>query len=85
MSDESKEIRKSCIFKIIPMMNPDGVICGNYRTNLGGFDLNRQFKKKIDAQMFPEIKSLMDIISSVKQQFKHNLIAYIDFHGHSIK
>lgn len=57
-----KEIRRSCIFKIIPMMNPDGVICGNYRTNLGGFDLNRQFRKSIDDQIFPEIKSILEIV-----------------------
>jgi len=62
MSDEMKEIRRRCIFKIIPMMNPDGVICGNYRTNLGGFDLNRQFKKSIDDQIFPEIKSILEIV-----------------------
>ena len=31
------------IFKIIPMLNPDGVILGNYRTGVAGRDLNRQF------------------------------------------
>ena len=25
------------------MVNPDGVIYGNFRTNLAGFDLNRQW------------------------------------------
>lgn len=29
------------IFFIIPMMNPDGVVVGNYRTSLIGRDLNR--------------------------------------------
>lgn len=27
----------------VPMLNPDGVINGNYRCNLAGFDLNRSF------------------------------------------
>jgi len=27
------------------MINPDGVILGNYRTGFAGFDLNRQFKE----------------------------------------
>ena len=38
---EAEELRKRVIFKIIPMMNPDGVIIGNYRTSLSGNDLNR--------------------------------------------
>ena len=29
---------------IIPMMNPDGVINGNYRCSLAGCDLNRRWK-----------------------------------------
>jgi len=33
-----------CEFRIVPMLNPDGVINGNYRCNLAGFDLNRHWK-----------------------------------------
>ncbi len=46
VSEEAREIRKQTVFKIIPMINPDGVIFGNYRTSLSGKDLNRQFKTK---------------------------------------
>ena len=30
-------------FIVMPMINADGVIYGNFRTNLAGFDLNRQW------------------------------------------
>jgi murein tripeptide amidase MpaA len=46
LSEEAREIRKQAVFKIIPMINPDGVVFGNYRTSLSGKDLNRQFKTK---------------------------------------
>jgi murein tripeptide amidase MpaA len=29
------------VFKLIPCMNPDGNVCGNYRSSLAGVDLNR--------------------------------------------
>ena len=32
------------MFKLVPMLNPDGVIVGNYRTNLAARDLNRTYK-----------------------------------------
>ena len=43
MSDapEAKILRDKYVFKIVPMLNPDGVIVGNYRCSLGGYDLNR--------------------------------------------
>jgi cytosolic carboxypeptidase protein 6 len=37
----AKVLRENVIFKIIPMLNPDGVYLGNYRCSLMGFDLNR--------------------------------------------
>ena len=39
----AKILRKNYIFKIIPMLNPDGVIYGNYRCSLLGYDLNRKW------------------------------------------
>lgn len=41
---EANELREKFIFKIIPMLNPDGVIYGNYRSSLLGVDLNRRWK-----------------------------------------
>lgn len=34
-------LRNTFTFYIIPMINPDGVLFGNYRCNLYGTDLNR--------------------------------------------
>ena len=42
-SDLAKELRKNFVFKIVPMLNPDGVIHGNYRCSLLGCDLNRKW------------------------------------------
>ena len=41
---EAQILRENFIFKIIPMLNPDGVINGNYRCSLAGCDLNRRWK-----------------------------------------
>ncbi|XP_078539292.1 cytosolic carboxypeptidase 4 isoform X2 [Lissotriton helveticus] len=43
-SDPAAELlRESFIFKVIPMLNPDGVINGNHRCSLNGEDLNRRW------------------------------------------
>ena len=42
-NSKAKELRKRIIFKIVPILNPDGVIVGNYRTSMAGCDINRKF------------------------------------------
>ena len=43
-NEEACMLRENFVFKIIPMLNPDGVINGNYRCSLAGCDLNRRWK-----------------------------------------
>lgn len=42
------------IIKLIPMINPDGVVLGNSRSSLAGVDLNRRWGNP-NAIMHPEI------------------------------
>jgi murein tripeptide amidase MpaA len=39
-SPEAIILRDYFVFKVVPMLNPDGVINGNYRCGLCGGDLN---------------------------------------------
>ncbi len=43
----AKILRDNFVFKIIPMLNIDGVVNGNSRCNLAGFDLNRCWQPTI--------------------------------------
>ena len=54
------KLRDIYVFKLVPMLNLDGVIIGNYRCSLAGQDLNRQWKNT-DKFLFPEISSTKDV------------------------
>jgi len=41
---EFENMKKSIDFLIFPMINTDGVLYGNYRTNISGADLNRVWR-----------------------------------------
>ena len=78
-SDEAKYLRDNFIIKIIPMINVDGVICGNSRTSLSGCDLNRRWINPNEF-LHPEIYYLKELINNFS---KKKTIEYIvDFHGH---
>lgn len=66
------------------MINPDGVIFGNYRTSLAGKDLNRTLRAKND-ELFPETKQLKEYIIKLKKECKAKIVYFLDFHGHSMK
>ena len=62
------------------MVNPDGVIYGNFRTNLAGFDLNRQWEEP-DRWLHPEIFFTRKFLNSLST----HMAFCLDFHGHSKK
>ncbi|KAM9710994.1 cytosolic carboxypeptidase 4 [Dama dama] len=79
----AKLLRENFIFKIIPMLNPDGVINGNHRCSLRGEDLNRQWLSP-SARLQPTIyhaKGLLHYLDSVGR----SPVVFCDFHGHSQK
>lgn len=54
------------VFKIIPMLNPDGVIVGNYRCSLAGRDLNRNYRHP-RRESFPTVFGVKTVIDELTQ------------------
>ena len=81
-SEEAKMLREKFIFKVIPMLNPDGVINGNYRCSLAGCDLNRRWKTP-HKNLHPTIYATKRLIKDLHDE--RGLSLFVDLHGHSRK
>ncbi|KAF5294808.1 hypothetical protein FQA39_LY00292 [Lamprigera yunnana] len=82
--EEAVKIRENFIFKIIPMLNPEGVIYGNTRNGLNGIDLNRCWLKPNELKC-PEIYYSKKLITYVQNVLHQHISLYLDIHGHSRK
>jgi len=82
VSDEvgAKYLRNNFVFKIIPMLNPDGVIVGNYRCSLSQQDLNRQWICPSSKNQ-PENYSCKQMMRKTLES--RDILFYCDIHGHS--
>ncbi len=77
-NNKSELLRENFIFKIIPMINVDGVSVGNYRLDTNGYNLNRCY-------LNPEIKKDPEIFAIKKLFMLYNNIYkiryYFDLHA----
>ena len=75
-------LRERFVFKLIPIINPDGVYRGNYRSDSKGVNLNRVY-----ADPSPTLHPTVFAITSLVKQLHGfgSLMFYIDCHAHSNK
>jgi len=79
---KANNLRKHYIFKIVPMLNPDGVIRGNFRMNSAGKDLNRMWAEE-NEENSPSVFFCHQMIR--KTLNSRDIYFFCDFHGHSNK
>ncbi|XP_006782341.2 cytosolic carboxypeptidase 4 [Neolamprologus brichardi] len=79
----AQSLREAFVFKVIPMLNPDGVINGTNRCDLNSKDLNRQWSKP-DPLLSPTIyhtKGFLYYLNIIGR----TPVVFCDYHGHSRK
>uniref|UniRef100_A0AAY4BLL5 Cytosolic carboxypeptidase 1 n=1 Tax=Denticeps clupeoides TaxID=299321 RepID=A0AAY4BLL5_9TELE len=82
-SASAQTLREAFIFKIVPMLNPDGVINGSHRCSLSGEDLNRQWQNP-SRDLHPTIYHTKGLLQYLSAQQRAPLV-FCDYHGHSRK
>jgi len=75
-------LRELFEFIVIPMLNVDGVILGNFRAGLAGDDLNRQYLDP-SVELHPSIVSIIQLVKRLESEKK--IAGFLDLHGHSTK
>lgn len=79
---DAKILRDNFVFKVVPMLNPDGVINGNYRCSLAGVDLNRVWSEP-NRKIHPTIYHTKQMIRRLMED--RETLLFCDMHGHSRK
>ncbi|XP_064281624.1 cytosolic carboxypeptidase 2-like [Passer domesticus] len=80
--EDAQLLRRLFVFKVVPMLNPDGVVVGNSRCSLAGRDPNRAYGKALPG-CFPGVWHLRAMVQRVLAE--REVVLYCDFHGHSRK
>ncbi|EGD82556.1 hypothetical protein PTSG_03208 [Salpingoeca rosetta] len=77
----AQNLRRRFVFKIVPMLNPDGVAHGSHRCSLSGCDLNRRWAHPEPTQ-HPTVYCTKRLIQYLLHHGR-DVMLYCDFHGHS--
>jgi hypothetical protein len=76
-SEDAIAFRKKYNTYVFPLVNPDGVDNGNWRHNMGGIDLNRDWE---DFNQ-PETSIIRDFVKNKVKVSDGEIIFFVDFHS----
>ena len=85
-SAAAASLRERFVFKVVPMLNPDGVVLGNTRCSAAGVDLNRAWDQP-SRKLTPTIFALKRLLAQLHESKPggNGVALYVDLHGHSVK
>lgn len=75
-------LRERFVFKLVPMINPDGVYHGHYRADTLGANLNRLYLS-CSLEQQPTVFAITEVIKQLHA--RGELMFYLDLHGHANK
>ncbi len=78
----ARALRANTVINVVPMVNPDGVIAGNYRQNRTGRNLNRKWDGSANAATSPEVLVIKEAIDEwVSDGYSYDM--FLDIHSTS--
>ena len=81
------KMRELFEFWVAPIVNPDGVIIGNYRCNTQGKDMNRHFFADDDPEgqklRLTEVELIRSYLKQMMPQGENMFRMFLDIHAHS--
>ena len=79
---DAERLRREVTFVIVPMLNPDGVFLGNYRTCSLGIDHNRRWAHPTQA-MEPSLLAVKRLLTDLCSSRSLRVDYFVDVHAHS--
>lgn len=76
---------RSFVFKIIPLLNPDGVARGHYRSDARGQNLNRCYNNPCPSR-HPSIFASMSVLRALNEERgTEGVLFFFDLHAFAVR